>query len=255
MKHLRVARSQIDPAARILVDVLRVDAGERTVLDDVHALHGEILVEMVLHAAHDDFFWRRHSGVSMAPSRSEPRVWFTTREKDGSPRDLRSGRAHGGASSHEPRSLFFWVVLSHRAYSGACPVNGAAGEGRVIPLSGAAREALGMWANIFPNRKPNHYVFPSEKYGQGRVGRNSTTYLTDPAQPIGTWKEAWEAAKIRAGVTCRFHDLRHTGCTRLLEAGVSHPVVAEIMGCSASTAIRMIFQVYGHIGLPAPQRN
>jgi hypothetical protein len=54
-----------------------------------------------------------------------------------------------------------------------------------------------------------------------------------------------------SGVECRFHDLRHTGCTRLLETGVSHPIVAELMGWSASTAIRMIKEVYGHIGLAA----
>ena len=65
--------------------------------------------------------------------------------------------------------------------------------------------------------------------------------------PIGRWKEAWEAAKIRAGVQCRFHDLRHTGCTRMLEAGVPFSVVATIMGWSASTTVRMAKR-YGHIG-------
>jgi hypothetical protein len=45
-----------------------------------------------------------------------------------------------------------------------------------------------------------------------------------------------------------------TGCTRLLDAGVPHPVVAEIMGWSASTAIRMIKEVYGHINLATRQR-
>jgi integrase len=95
----------------------------------------------------------------------------------------------------------------------------------------------------------NHYVFPSEKYGQG--GR---VYEIDVTKPITTWKEAWEHGKARAGVICRFHDLRHTGCTRLLDAGVSHPVVAEIMGWSASTAIRMIKEVYGHTNLATRQR-
>jgi integrase len=51
-------------------------------------------------------------------------------------------------------------------------------------------------------------------------------------------------------VTCRFHDLRHTGCTRILEAGVPFGVVAEIMGWSASTAVRMAKR-YGHIGQAA----
>jgi len=125
----------------------------------------------------------------------------------------------------------------------------SAGEGRTVPLSKLANETLRVWAAQFPSRKLNHYVFPSEKYGQG--GR---VYDMDVTKPITTWKEAWEHGKARAGVTCRFHDLRHTGCTRLLDAGVSHPVVAEIMGWSASTAIRMIKEVYGHTNLATRQR-
>jgi integrase len=124
-----------------------------------------------------------------------------------------------------------------------------AGEGRVIPLTRVAQEILLAWAATFPNKKPNHYLFQSEQYGQGAVA-----YSMDPNRPIGTWKEAWEAAKRRSGVDCRFHDLRHTACTRLLDAGVSHPVVAEIMGWSTSTAIRMIKEVYGHINLATKQR-
>ena len=85
-------------------------------------------------------------------------------------------------------------------------------------------------------------------------------YDTDPSRPIGNWKEAWEKAKERAGeilggnaekeqsaLRCRFHDLRHTAVTRLLEAGIPYPVVASIMGWSAATAIRMAKR-YGHIG-------
>jgi integrase len=79
-------------------------------------------------------------------------------------------------------------------------------------------------------------------------------YDTDPTQPIGTWKEGWEAAKERAGIDAlRFHDLRHSGCTRLLDAGIPHPIVAQIMGWSVSTAIRML-KVYGHISLGTIQR-
>jgi integrase len=115
-------------------------------------------------------------------------------------------------------------------------------------------------------------------------------YDTDPTRPIGDWKEAWEAAKQRASailrgeresanvrperngkkaaakletelapkhdglkiepLVCRFHDLRHTAVTRLLEGGVPYPVVASMMGWSAATAIRMAKR-YGHIGSKA----
>jgi len=128
-----------------------------------------------------------------------------------------------------------------------------AGAGRIIPLNARAVSILSFWAGLFPNREPNHYVFPAEKYGLAqredeRKGLTRTlVHHTDATKPIGRWKEAWEAAKIRAGVKCRFHDLRHTGCTRMLEAGVPFSVVATIMGWSASTTVRMTKR-YGHIG-------
>jgi len=119
-----------------------------------------------------------------------------------------------------------------------------AGEGRQIPMSQFLHLTLSGWAAQFQSRKLNHYVFAKEKYGQ-----NGTVYAMDATKPIGTFKYAWKDARKRAGVDCRFHDLRHTGCTRMLDAGVPHPVVAEIMGWSTSTAIRMIKEVYGHISL------
>jgi integrase len=61
------------------------------------------------------------------------------------------------------------------------------------------------------------------------------------------------ASKRYAGVTCRFHDLRHTTVTRLLERGVPFAIVATIMGWSPTTSVRMAKR-YGHIG-PSPQRE
>jgi len=55
--------------------------------------------------------------------------------------------------------------------------------------------------------------------------------------------------RLRAGHECVQY-LRHTGCTRMLERGVPFPVVSEVMGWSASTAIRMAKR-YGHIGSAA----
>jgi integrase len=124
-----------------------------------------------------------------------------------------------------------------------------AGEGRVIPMSRFLYETLALWAARFPERKLNHFVFAAEKYGQ-----NGAVYAIDVTRPLRTWKYAWRDARKRAGVECRWHDLRHTGCTRLLDAGVPHPVVAEIMDWSTSTAIRMIKEVYGHISLETRKR-
>ena len=127
------------------------------------------------------------------------------------------------------------------------------GTGRAIPLNARILSVLEMWAEQFPEREADHFIFPFEKYGAaGQEDAFGFTagviiYEKDPTRPIGHWKEAWEAAKRRAGVNCRFHDLRHSGCTRMLEAGIPYPIVASIMGWSAATAIRMAKR-YGHIG-------
>ena len=53
--------------------------------------------------------------------------------------------------------------------------------------------------------------------------------------------------KRNAQVEARFHDLRHTACTRMLEGGVPLSVVATILGWSPATTALM-GKRYGHIG-------
>jgi integrase len=148
----------------------------------------------------------------------------------------------------------------------------AAGTGRVVPLSQRAVAALSFWATHFPERKPEHYVFPAERYGAGGDKFSVKAYHVDPARPIGSIKEAWEAAKVRAGkilegaedeeaemrnapqpepvkaLHCRFHDLRHTTVSRMLNAGVPIAKVAKVVGWSSATMVRMAAR-YGHFSL------
>jgi integrase len=124
-----------------------------------------------------------------------------------------------------------------------------AGRGRPVPLNDRALAALRMWAERFLEREAEHFVFPSEKYGEG-----GAVYATDPEKPIGRLKEAWEAAKRRTAdeekkipaVLCRWHDLRHTFCTRLLERRNGLPILAALMGWSPATTVRMAKR-YGHL--------
>lgn len=77
--------------------------------------------------------------------------------------------------------------------------------------------------------------------------------MVNPEESIGTFQEAWEAAKKRTAdeekeipaVVCRWHDLRHTFCTRLLEGGQGLPVLAALMGWSTATTVRMAKR-HGH---------
>ena len=128
-----------------------------------------------------------------------------------------------------------------------------AGHGRGIPLNATALKVLQGWATNFSDRKPEHFVFPAERYGL--AGDNETPHSHSLAldKPLGSLKEAWESAKNKADVKCRFHDLRHSACTRLVERGVPLPVIASLLGWSAGTTVRMARR-YGHITAEA-QRN
>jgi integrase len=147
-----------------------------------------------------------------------------------------------------------------------------AGRGRPIPLTQPAWAVLEMWSSRFTGRTAEHYVFPACE--NGRVS---------PERPIATWRTAWRRvtrlvacpacgrtqspASICEGDECkadmrdvkstiaglRFHDLRHTAATKLLENGAPFAVVAQILGWSASTAVRMAKR-YGHIR-PEVQRR
>jgi integrase len=129
----------------------------------------------------------------------------------------------------------------------------AAGQGRNIPLNATALGAIQGWATNFPTRQPKHFVFASERYGLAGNEANAHAHAYDPEKPLGSFKEAWESAKRRSGVTCRFHDLRHSACTRLVERGVPLPVIASLLGWSAGTTVRMAKR-YGHISADAQRR-
>jgi integrase len=122
-----------------------------------------------------------------------------------------------------------------------------AGTDRVIPLNDKAAKVLKFWSDLFPDRKPAHFTFPSERYGAGGDDFEPTVFDVDPETPIGSWKESWESVKRRTGVVVRFHDLRHTCVTRMLEGGVPLSVVGSILGWSPATTARMAKR-YGHIG-------
>jgi integrase len=140
-----------------------------------------------------------------------------------------------------------------------------AGAGRPIPLTQPAWAVLEMWASRFPDRSLNAYVFPACENG-----------AIDSTQPISNWRTAWrrvtrlvecpkcgqvqepgnlcqneeceaDIRKLRSSIAgLRFHDLRHTAATKLLENGTPFAVVAQILGWSASTSVRMAKR-YGHI--------
>lgn len=101
----------------------------------------------------------------------------------------------------------------------------AGGEGREIPLT-----------------EEVYSVLHSRKQSEGLV-------FTFHNRPIKAIKTAWKAAIRRAAIRYyRFHDLRHTFNTRLMEAGVIQDVRKALMGHSTGEDVNSI---YTHVELPA----
>ncbi len=122
-----------------------------------------------------------------------------------------------------------------------------AGEGRKIPLSALAFGALQDWRRQFPDAKPGHYVFPSEKYGldgeKGRKGGKAVPYSVDPTTPISSFKVAWTRARKVAKVECRWHDARHSFLSRLGERAVSDRTMMALAGHVS----KKMLERYSHI--------
>jgi integrase len=101
----------------------------------------------------------------------------------------------------------------------------AGGEGREIPFTTRVHDLL------LAERKEEGLLF------------------TFKCKPIRIIKTAWKAAVRRAGIRYRrFHDLRHTFNTRLMEAGVMQEVRKALMGHSSGEDVNSI---YTHVELPA----
>ena len=111
-----------------------------------------------------------------------------------------------------------------------------------------ASASLQFWAEQFPNRQPDDYVFPSERYGASGDDFKACVYSTDPQKPMARFKASWKKAKRDARVDCRFHDLRHTAISRMIDAGVPLPKVGKIVGWAPATMVRMAAR-YGHFNL------
>lgn len=159
-----------------------------------------------------------------------------------------------------------------------------AGTGRMVPLNARALATLKFWAAQFPKRKPEHYVFPVERYGlhgkKGSFGGEVRPYESDPTKPVGTIQSAWESAKRRTQCHCpscdghlgevpkgksyacelcgaklerlpvgltqfRFHDLRHTAVTRMIVGGTPLPIIAKVVGWTLATVVELA-ERYGH---------
>jgi integrase len=111
---------------------------------------------------------------------------------------------------------------------------------RPIPLNGAARKAVERMidrADVLGHIAPNHFLWCASQH-----------HNFDPTKPARKWDSAWHALRNAAGLNgFRFHDLRHTVVTDLLEAGEPEHVIEAVTGHLS----RRMLEHYSHQRLKA----
>jgi integrase len=115
---------------------------------------------------------------------------------------------------------------------------------RVLPLPGMLVDTLRRHRTLQDQRREetggawreHDLVFPSQ------VGT--------PMEPDNL-RRSWDRIKAAAGVSLRFHDLRHTCVTLLLDLGVPPHIVREIAGHSA---LEVTMTIYAHASLDEQYR-
>ena len=114
----------------------------------------------------------------------------------------------------------------------------AAGTGRGIPMNSSLYEIMAEHASWVSQKldeplQPNWHVFLL----------CNTVRPVDPERPMTAIKTAWNGVREEAGVNCRCHDLRHTACTKMAEAGVPEGTMKALMGHMSAAMIER----YSHV--------
>jgi integrase len=116
----------------------------------------------------------------------------------------------------------------------------AAGTGRLIPLNDRAVKVLEFWASQFPDRKPTHYLFPSEKYGGAGAEdvygfRGSIPYDTDLAKhrALETGLGGRQASSWRDTLRCADRRRGTESVTLQVSRSETHCVHANVGGGSS----------------------
>lgn len=119
-------------------------------------------------------------------------------------------------------------------------------EGRTLPYVNLDRRLVD-YGEGFGNKRRAVVPINEELFLDLQAARRiaRTGYVVEyRGDRVGTIKNAFAAAVERAGLpaTITPHILRHTGCTWLVEAGVSYEEIGKMAGDTAET----IERVYGH---------
>jgi len=153
---------------------------------------------------------------------------------------------HTGLRKNEIRTLTWGQIdlIKRTLVVGQSKTEGS--SGRIVPLNSVAYAALVKWASRFPTAAPDVYLFPACENVRFDTKKPHLGQI-DPAKPIKSWRTAWRRAVQDAGLTIRFHDLRHTCITKLAESQASEQTIMAIAG----HLTRAMLEHYSHIRMAA----
>jgi integrase len=164
--------------------------------------------------------------------------------------------ANAGLRGGEIKKLRIGVIdLAHRQLRIARADTKSDAGARFIELNADATEAaarLLLRASLLkpPATLPEHYLFPKHlsrvAYGPHKGERGY-----DPTQHQQYWDSAWDSLTKAAGLEgVRFHDLRHTFITQMVERGVPLGTIQVFVGHMSARMLRH----YTHISSGAARR-
>ena len=147
---------------------------------------------------------------------------------------------NAGMRDAEIRGLQWGRLDLVKAYLTVGDSKTEAGEGRTIPLNSALLAAMVEYSDWYTKRfgtiQPSWFVFPFGK-----------PWPKDPTRPMVTLKTSWQNFKLKAKVTGRWHDNRHTLITDLAESGAGDETIRDIAGHVS----KQMLKHYSHIRMAA----
>ena len=198
------------------------------------------------HLQGDVRFERESEGVGKAITEEQEQALLAACEKNLLLSTVVTLALNTALRKNEIRTLGWWQLdlIARTLTVGRTKTEG--GSGRVIPLNSVAYAAVVCWASRFPQAKPEDYVFPACEDARIDTGHPDRSKI-DASRPMKGWRTAWRRALKDAGLSIRFHDLRHTCITKLAEGQASEQTLMSIAGHLS----RKMLEHYSHIRMEA----
>jgi integrase len=121
---------------------------------------------------------------------------------------------------------------------------------RELDAAAGVNAALSEHTEAYP---PAEISLPRDRPNGAMITVN-LLFTTESGQPVSRklWSEIWTRVQRDAGVTCRFHDLRHFAISAMIRMGAS---IEEVRTFAGHSDARTTLSVYGHMWEDSRERT